>query len=160
MSITLPQKLKIVSGTTPVTTNAEVTADRITLKNAISVTVIAKLTQAVGHATALSIEQSTLVAGGDSKVISKVVPIWANEDTSVSDTNELQTRAVNYSVTADVKNKIVMFKVMPADLDVANDFICITLISSASSQITNFIDVTYEIETNYQGDESPSAIID
>jgi len=160
MSITLAQEYKIVSGTTPVTTNGAVNGDWISLKNAISVTIIAKLTQAVGHATVLSVNQATVVAGSDTKALAKVVPIWSNADTSANDTNTLQTRAVSFTVAADVTNKVVMFKVLPADLDVENSFDCISLGSSASSQITNFIDVTYVIETNYPADVPPTAITD
>jgi len=160
MSITLAQEYKIVSGTTPVTTNGAVNGDWISLKNAISATIIVKLTQAAAHATVLSVNQATVVAGSDTKAIAKVVPIWANENTATNDTNTLQTRAVNYTVTADVANKTVIFKVLPADLDVENSFDCISLGSSASSEATNFVDVTYIIETNYPQDVPPTAITD
>jgi len=160
MSITLAQEYKIVSGTTAVTTNGGVDADFISLKNAISVTIIAKLTQAVGHATVLAVNQATVVAGSDTKVLAKVVPIWSNADTSTTDTNSLQTRAVNFTVAADALNKVVMFKVLPADLDVENSFDCISLGVSDSSQATNLVDITYVIETNYPQDGPPTAITD
>jgi len=156
----LVENFKVISGTTPVTTNGGVTGDYVSLKNANKAWIVCKLTQAVGHATALAPKQATAVAGTGVKVFANTLKINANEDTSASDTLAAQTAAVNYSVTNDIKNKIVVFEIDPADLDTANDFDCITLVASDSSQATNFIDVTYILDMKYKEDVPPAAITD
>ena len=156
----IAESLKVVSGLTPVTTNGGADSDYVSLKNVNKCFIVAKLTQAVGHATALAPYQATAVAGTNAKVLSANCKIYANEDRATSDTNEVQTDAKNYSVTADIKEKQVIFEIDPATLDVENGFDCIKLNISDSSQATNFANVTFLFDMKYQGDTPPSMIID
>ena len=154
------ENFKIVSGTTPVTTNGGVTGDYVSLKNCNKAYIVVKLTQAAAHATVLSPKQATAVAGTSVKVFANTLKINANEDVSSSDTLAAQTAAVNYTVTADIANKVVVFEIDPADLDTANDFDCITISASDSSEATNFVDVTYYLDMKYKEDVPPAAITD
>jgi hypothetical protein len=156
----LVENFKVVSGTTPVTTNGAVTGDYVSLKNCNKAWIVVKLTQAAAHATVLSPKQATAVDGTGVKVFANTLKINANEDVSASDTLAAQTAAVNYTVTADIANKVVVFEIDPADLDTANDFDCITISSSASSEATNFIDVTYYLDMKYKEDVPPAVITD
>lgn len=158
----LVQETKQVVALSPVTTNAANTGDYVSLKNAGMAFVEVFLTQAAAHATVISIEQATVVAGTDSKVITNAVPIWANEDIASSDTLTRETTdAVNYTVDADIKNKHIVFQIDPATLDLANGFDCITVKTSASSEATNFVCAKYTLSGyRYQGDNTPSAIVD
>lgn len=156
----LVENFKVVSGTTPVTTNGGVTGDYVSLKNCNKAYIVVKLTQAAAHATVLSPKQATAVAGTGVKVFANTLKINANEDVSASDTLAAQTAAVNYTVTADIANKVVVFEIDPSDLDTANDFDCITLVASDSSEATNFIDVTYYLDMKYKEDVPPAAITD
>jgi hypothetical protein len=155
---TLPEAYKVVQGIQPRTTNGGFTGSYVSLKNALKVWIVVNLTQAVGHATTLTPTQASAVAGTGAKALTNNVNIWANEDTAASDTLVKQTSAKNYSVTADVKNKQVIFEIDPHGLDVANDFDCITLVCADSSQATNIASVTYFIEQKYKEDVPPSAI--
>jgi len=156
----LVENYKIISGTTPVTTNGGVTGDYVSLKNANKAWIICKLTQAVGHATVLSPKQATAVAGTGVKAFVNTLKINANEDISASDTLAAQTAAVTYTVTNDVKNKLIIFEIDPADLDTANDFDCIGFTASDSSQADNLIGITYILDMKYKEDVPPAAITD
>jgi len=158
MKVTVPQEFKIVQGTSPVTTNGGVTADYVSLKNAKRCTIIVNLTQAVGHATALTIEQATTVAGAGSTAITVVVPIWLNADCAATDTLVKQASAVSQAIAATVKHHQVVFQLDPATL--ADTFDCITVKASDSSQATNFVSVDYLIETKYGKATPPTAITD
>lgn len=157
--LTLIEELPPIFGVLE-TTNGGADGDYVSLKGVTRAYVLAQLTQAVGHATALAVYQATDVAATGAKVISKVVPIWANEDVAAADGMTRQTDAVNYSVTDDIKNKMVVFEIDPALLDVANDFDCIMLACSDSSQATNFASITYLLDRQDKGDFAPEAITD
>jgi hypothetical protein len=144
-----------------VTTDGGLTSDYISAKNANNnITLIVTLKQAVGHATALSPYQATAVAGTSAKVLTNVCRIWANEDTATTDTLVRKTDALTYSVTADIKNKQIIFEIPVASLDLANGFDCINIISTDSSQATNLVSVTAFIDTRYKEDVPPAAITD
>jgi len=130
----LAENFKIVQGSAPVTSNGGFTADYVSLKNVNKAWILVEMTQAAAHATLLSPKQATAVAGTGVKVLANTVPIWANEDTATTDTLARQTDAVNYTVTADIKNKTVLFEIDPAVLDTANDFDCLTLVVADSSE--------------------------
>ena len=157
----LPEEYKIVDVTAGcVTTNGGVTTDIVSLKNAHKAWLMFQLTQAVGHATALVPWQCTNVAAGGAKVLTNVVPIWANEDTAASDALVAQTAAVNYTVTNDIKKKQVIFEIDPATLDVANGFDCIKVVIADSSQATDFVAGQFVLQERYKQATPPSAIID
>lgn len=159
--ITIPEFFKLVDGLPGcLTTNSGKTSDCISLKTATRVTVVVELNQAVGHATQIVLRQSTDVAATGAKVLTNVVPIWANEDCAASDTLVRKTDAVNYTVTNDVKKKLIVFQVEPADLDVANGFDCLDLTISDSSQATNFANVLFIVESRYQQTTPPAVITD
>ena len=159
--IMLPQQFKIVDASAgPVTTNGGVTCDYVSLKNVHRAWIVLKFTQAVGHATGIDPVQATVVAGTDVKAITNTCAIWANEDTAASDALVKQTDAITYNVTNDIKKKIVIIDVDPAGLDVANGFCVLGCTIDDSSQATNFVDVTYILETRYPQATPPTAITD
>lgn len=105
----------------------------ISLKNANKVTLVAHIAQ--GHASTVLLEvlQASAVANTGVKAIANAVPIWQCYDTPNSDTFTKQTDAVNFTTNAGTVDKIVVFQVDPAVLDVANGFDCITLQTGASN---------------------------
>ena len=158
MKTNLPFSHKIVSlSQGPVTTNGAITTDVVSLKNAIKATVIVDLTQAVGHASVITLKQATDVAAG-TNADGPASRIWANEDVAASDTLVAQTAALSYTVTNNVKKKQVVFEVDPASLTDGYD--CIYFTIGDSSQATNFANITALIETNYQRATPPAAITD
>ena len=156
----LPEQTKIVDATAgPVTSNGGVTADYVSVKNAGRLYIVANLTQAVGHATVLAPQRATAVAGTGVVAIATAVRIWANEDTAASDTLVAQTAAVSYTVSADIKKKMVVFEI---DLHaLGNTYDVIGLTFSDSSQATNFVCANYYLtDIKYQGATPPAAITD
>ena len=160
MNKTFAERFKIVQGIQPRTTNGGFSSDWVSLKNANKAIVVVNLTQAVGHATAFTLAQASAVAGGDTKAMTNTVPIWSNEDCATSDTLVRQTDAKAYTVTADVKNKMIVFEVDGSALDVANGFVCISLTVADSSQATNIASVEFYLDTKYKEDVPPAAITD
>ena len=158
MNIT--QNFKLVQGVKPTTTNAQITTDVVSLKNYKKVWIVIELTQAVGHATVITLNQNASV-GGAGKALTGDVLIWANEDTAATDTLVRKTDAKSYTVANDVKGKTVVFEVDPSiALDLTNDYDCISAVIGASSQVTNFASVTYILEPRYLQATPPSAIVD
>lgn len=154
----LPEVLKIVNGTPVVTTTGGVTCDYISLKNAVKVTIIVELLQAVSHATALGVNEATNVAAGSAAAVTAVQKVWKNADVSSSDTLVRGTNAATIAATAGATNQQLVMEFDPATLSAGFDCIAATL--SDSSQATNFATVTYLIETRYPQANPPSAIID
>lgn len=155
---TLPQNYKIVVGAAPETTNGGKTADYVSVRNANWVWVIINVTQAVGHATAFTLNRATAVAGTGATTLASNVQAWLNEDVAASDTLVKQTDAKSVTVTNDVKNKQIVFGIDPSTLGDTYDVI--TVLSADSSQATNFWSVTYLLDTKYKQATPPAAITD
>jgi len=159
MKLTLPQDMKMVVAAAPQTTNAAVTGDYISLKNCSGrMWVLLSFTQAVAHATAITLEQATDVAGTGSTAITNAVPIWSNVDVAAGDTMTQRTAAVSYTLPATTKNMLVCFQVDAGTLDEGYD--CITVKTAASSQASDFVSAVYLIDNKYGGDSAPTFITD
>jgi len=156
---TLPEKYNMVQGVEPKTTNAAITSRYVSLKNGICAFVIVHLTQAVAHATPITLFQATDVSGTSAKAIASNVQVWANEDVAAGDALIRRTDGVGYTVTADVKNKMVVFQIEPERLDINNGFTTIQARIGASSQVTNFASVEILIDAKYEQSTPPSAVI-
>ena len=117
------------------------------------------ITQGNAATIALTIEQASAVAGTGSKAITTTVPIWSNLDTAASDTLVRRTDAVSYTTDAGVKNKMVIFQIDPAQLDVANGFDCIT-VKTGASNVANLTGARYWLQSAYQQATPPAAITD
>lgn len=156
----LNEDYKVIQAFEPKTTNTAITSDYVTLKNSITAAVIVNLTQAVGHATQVSLYQSQDVSGTGAKVLSNNVPIWANEDVSLGDSLVRQPDGTSYSALNTVKNKQIVFHVEPSKLDINNGYCCLNVRIGASAQATNFACGEFILENKYGQADSPSAVID
>jgi len=156
----LPEQTKIVDATAgPVTTNGGVTADYVSVKNAGRLYIVCNLTQAVGHATALTPKRAQAVAGTGVTGLGTAVRIWSNEDTATSDTLVAQTAATSYTVGTGVKKMQVIFEI---DLHaLGNTYDVVGLAVADSSQATNFVCANYFLtDIRYQQATPPAAITD
>jgi len=158
VDICLPEVTKIVEAITP-QAGAAITGDYVSLKNVHRAFVVVHVNQAEVNTMAISIEQATVVAGGDTKVITNVVPIWANEDCAASDALVRQTDAVNFTTSAAQKHKVVVFQIDPSILDLANGFDCIT-VKTGASNAGNLTSAMYYLCERYQQATPPAAITD
>lgn len=157
MKLNLPQDCKIVQAIAPETTNGALVGDYVSLKNIVRAWIVVSLKQAVAHATAITVEKATNVAGDGSTAITVEVPIFSNLDISTSDALTKRAAAVNYTVDAVAKDKVVVFQVDPATLGSGYDCICVK--TAASGQGTNIASALYILENKYAGDGAPSAIV-
>lgn len=159
MHLNLPENVRWVVGSPPVTTNAAVTGDYVSLKNAHRAWLIFVLKQAVAHATICSVMEAPVVAGTDGTAMTATQRIWCNEDIS-DDLNLLRAAAdaASETLTADAADKLVIIEIDPAKLTAGYD--CVAGKTSASSQPTNFVAMLYAIEDRYPQALPPSSIID
>jgi hypothetical protein len=156
---TLPEQLKVVNGCHMTTTSSALTCDYISTKNAHRVWIVAKMLQAATHATAMSIMEATDVTPTSADAVTATFPSWKCADVATSDALVRTTAdAANVACTAGVTNQILIMCIDPAKLSADHD--CIAAIFTASSEATNFADVTYYIEPRYIEDSSPTAITD
>ena len=149
----LVEKYKVIQAFEPKTTSAAVTSCYVTLKNAITATVVINLAQTTGHTTQISLYQAQDIEGTGAKPLLNDVPILANEDVGASDTLVRQADGVSYIVANTAKNKQVIFHIDPAKLDINNGFTYLNVRIGASSQATNFASGEFILENKYAGDE-------
>jgi hypothetical protein len=157
--LTVPEKYKMVAALNPATDAAGRTGAYVSLKNVNLAFVVVHITQGNAATIALTIEQATAVAGTSSKAITVSVPIWSNLDVSASDALVRRTDAVSYTTDAGVKNKIVVFQIDPATLDIANGFDCI-VVKTGASNVANITQAVYLLDERYQQATPPTAIAD
>lgn len=160
LSFHLVEGAKIVEAMTPATDAAGRTGDYISLKDAARVFVVVHIAQGNAATVALTLHQATTVAAGSEKAIANVVPIWSNLDTSLTDTLVARTAAVSYTTDAALKNKIVVFQVDAASLDVSGGFDCLTLKTGASNVANLTQAIYYLVGHRYPQATPPAAITD
>ncbi|WP_373898830.1 hypothetical protein ACER0A_004790 [Haloimpatiens sp. FM7315] len=158
--MTLVEKYKVVQAVEPKTTNAAIIGAYVNLKNVINATVVVNLTQAVGHATVISLYQAKDVSGTDAKALSNNVPVWVNEDVSLGDSLLRKTDGVSYTVANTAKNKQVVFHIDPAKFDINEGFTCLNVRIGASTQATNFACAEFILDSKYAGDIPSSVVVD
>src|SRR4051812_14424659 len=115
----------------PATDAAGRTSRYISLKNAARAFIVVHMDQANAATVALTPLQASAVAGTGSKVI-PATRIWADQDEATSDLPVRQTDAANFTTSAALKQKLVVFEISPAALDVNNGFDCIAIQTGAS----------------------------
>lgn len=155
---TYPEHIKFVEAITP-QAGAAITGDYVSLKNATEAYIYVNINQANAATVAITVEQATDVAGTNSKAITNVVPIWANQDTVASDTLVRQTDAVSFTTSAATKQKMVIFKIDPALLDVAGGFTSIT-VKTGASNAANITSALYLLDSKRNQATPPSMIVD
>ncbi|MCP3927256.1 MAG: hypothetical protein GY714_32255 [Desulfobacterales bacterium] len=151
-----PEESPPIEAIKPQAGGSALEGDFVTLKNAGMAYVECHLNQANAATIKLTIEQAKDVSGTDTKAIEKVVPIYTNEDCSVGDGLTQQTDAVDFTTSADLSGKIVVFQVDPRSLDINNGFCCIR-VNAEGSNAANIISARY-ILTNRRS--NGSAVVD
>lgn len=118
------------------------------LRTAKKARIIATLTQGAADTVLLAPKQATAAAGTGTKVLASAVQIYVNLDTAAGSTFTKATDAVNYTTDAGVKNKIVIFEIDLARLDVEGGFAYLGLTTGASNA-ANITQAVCEIENAY-----------
>lgn len=103
------------------------------LRGALKAWLVVSINQGNAATIALTPLQASAVAGTGSKAIS-ATRIWANQDCAASDTDAAQTNAANFTTSAAVKQKLVVFEIVPEEcMDIAGGFDCIGISTGASN---------------------------
>jgi hypothetical protein len=103
------------------------------LRNALKAWIVCEVNQGNAATVEFIPLQATDSLGTNSKAIS-AAPIWLVADTSVSDALVAQAAAANFTTSATLKDKLVVFEIEPeAALDMANGFNHIAIQTGASN---------------------------
>ncbi|MEN6526375.1 MAG: hypothetical protein ABFD65_07805 [Candidatus Polarisedimenticolia bacterium] len=155
----LMQDARIVQVLDPAADAAGRTGRAVSLGNYQRAYLVAHVTQGNAATVALTPQQCTAVDGTAAKAI-PAVPVYTNLDAAGGDSFTRQTDAASFTTDAALKDKIVVFQVDPAALDVAGGFDCIRL-NTGASNAANITEATVILcEPRYAGATQPSAIAD
>lgn len=146
----IPQIKLPVMGLAPAADAAGRTGDWINVKNAIGITVVCLVTQGNAAVVNFSVKQATSAAGAGVKAVD-AAPIWNNFDTDASNVLTRQaTDADNLSTDAALKNKMVVFHIDPAKLDMTNGFKYVAGVTAASNvaNITSILYIVHQANQN------------
>lgn len=155
----IPEKCMIVEALTPAADAAGRASGFVSLKNVSRAWIVVHVDQGNAATILLSPLQALTVAGGSSKPLATAVPIWADQDCAASDALARQADAVNFTTSAAVKHKLVVFAIDPAKLDRAGAFDCIGLTTGASNA-ANITEATFYLEMAYASATPPSVVVD
>lgn len=155
----LAEGMRVINLLKPATDAAGRTGRWITVKDAQRAWILVTLDQGNAATVLLTPRQASAVAGTGTKVLANAVQIWANEDVATNDTWVRATDAVNYTTSAAVKEKQVLFQIELSGLDIAGGFDCITVATGASN-VANVTAAVAFLETRYSQAVLPSCVID
>ena len=156
----LLEQYKVVQGLALEGAAAGATSLPISLKTvAGKLYVLVSIYPAGGLGMILTPQTDALVAFGSPAVLTTAGRIWANEACGTTDLMVAQTAAVNFTTTADVNPKLVIFEIDPATLAAGEDCfrISITNVPNGDS-----VAVIYVFEPKYASGVAtvPTAITD
>ena len=156
----LPERFKIVTATKITTTNATVTFDNVSMKNAIAVWLVADYNQAASHATIITPKLGAVVATCTT-AITFSAEWWLNSDTDTTDTLVKQTAATTFTLATGTTPQLIVARFDPAQCIAQNStFDCIGGTIATSSQATNYVSAKWFLEMKYAQATPPAAITD
>jgi hypothetical protein len=128
----------------------------VSVKQALRLWIVYYVDQGNAATIALAPEQCTDVSGTGNKAIPSS-QIFANQDMAASSVLVKAAAAVNFTTSAAVKNKVVIFSIDPAALDVANGFDCVRAVTGASNA-ANITSAFVLMQPRYQGQTTADAM--
>jgi len=154
----LIQQMQIVQVLNPATDAAGRTGAYLSLKNSGKVAIIVQIQQGNAATVAVNLLQAQDVSGTGSKAL-VASQLAVNLDESATDLLVAQAAASTYTTDAGLKNKIVVFEVDEAALDVNNGFRTVTVQTGASNvaNVTSAVFLGYA--ERYAGATMPQAIV-
>jgi len=161
-NLSLSESFKVVDATAGVvTTSGGITSSYVSLKHAHKAWIVLLFTQAGVDASVIQPRVATAVAPVGATDITFPAAIWANEDTAASDTLVKQTSATSYTLTADIKKKMVVFEIDPSDVvAMGTGYDCLGFTIVAGQKATNFVAGYFVLAERFAQATPPSAITD
>lgn len=156
----LPYQIPPTALLAPAADSAGRTSSYVSLKNAMKAYIVCHINQGNAAPVALTPLQASAVAGTGSKAIT-ATPIWSNADTAtIAAPGTKQTDAANFTTSAAVKDKIVIFEIVPEQcMDIANGFHDIA-IQTGASNAANITAAEIFILGSFQQASPPSPLVD
>jgi hypothetical protein len=155
----LPEHTKTTILLKPAADAAGRTGRYVSLKDAVRAWIIVTMDQGNAATVALTPKQATAVAGTGVKNLVNAVPVWACLDVATSDALARATDATSYTTDAGVKEKVVVFQIETAALDVSGGFDCITVATGASNA-ANITSAVIVVEERYRQVTPPTILTD
>jgi hypothetical protein len=155
----LNQEAKIVEAIAPIdTTGAAQTANHVSLKGYDHCTVIINTGAWAGGTSAVTVQQSTVVAGTDDKALT-FTTYYTNDGATATDT--LTATACSSTFNLDTANAMYIIEIPAASLDTDNNFACIELNTASPGANADLISATYILSKGrYKSDAAPTGLTD
>jgi hypothetical protein len=157
-TLMMPQVSKIVQALKPAADAGGRTGVYVSLKGYEEAYLVVSIDQGNAATIALTPYQAQDVSATGEKVLGNV-PIWADQDCAASDLLVRQTDAANFTTSAAVKQKVVVFKIAAAALDVANGFKAVVIKTGASNAANITSAMWLLVGARYAQEGPPSAIV-
>lgn len=156
----LNQEAKIVEAIAPIdTTGAAQTANHVSLKGYDHCTVIINTGTWAGGNAAVTLQQSTVVAGTDDKALGFSL-MYTNSGATATDTLT-STAVVANTFNVGTAAAMWVIEVPAASLDTDNNFDCIELNTASPGANADLISATYILSKGrYKSDAAPTALLD
>ena len=154
---TLPEQALPILGLTPATDAAGRASAYVSLRNAHKAWAIFLITQGNAATVECSVNQAKDTSGTSAKAIG-TTRIWADLDTATLDALVRQTDAANFTTDAALKDKLVVIEIDPEELDIANGFSCVAMVTGASNVANITAGLLWLMPLRVQSDPPPSAL--
>jgi len=128
----IPQDMIPVQTLKPAADAAGRNGEAVSLKNAEAAFLVVHIDQGNAATIAIAPEQCTNVAGAGGKAI-PACPIYVNQDAGTASPLTKQAAAANFTTSAAVKQKIVIFQLDIDAFDIAGGFDCVRAVTGASN---------------------------
>lgn len=132
----------------------------VTLKNCHMAYLVYILNQGNAATILLTPQQASAVAKTGAKALTNVVPVWSNQDEATNSTLVRGADAVNFTTSAAVTIKRVIFQIDPTKLDVAGGFDCLLCITGASNAANITSAEVWTVPLRHGGLAAPSLLTD
>ena len=154
------QEVKIVEAIAPIdTTGAAQTANHVSLKGYDHCTIIINTGAWAGGTSAVTLQQSTVVAGTDDKALGFSY-MYTNDGAATTDTLT-KTTVTSNTFNLDTANSMYVIEVPAASLDTDNNFDCIELNTASPGANADLVSATYILwKGRYKSDAAPTALTD
>jgi len=154
----LPEQFKIVTGAYVRTTENGFTANFVSLKNINMAWIVIEALQAVGHATVINPQRATAVAPTGNVAIAHSAPNWLNANIATNDTLVRGADGTTAAFDVGGNNQLMVIQIDPAQLGDTYD--CMGVVVTTGGDSTNFVTITYFLETRYGQATPPTAVVD
>ena len=154
----LPEQFKIVTGSPVATTNGGITSAFVSLKNVNMAWIVIEALQAATHATVINPQRATAVAPTGNVAIAHNAPNWKNANIATNDTLVRGADGTTVSLTAGTNDQLVVIQIDPAQL--GETFDCMGVVITTSGEATNYMTITFLLETRYGQATPPTAVVD